>query len=452
MARKHILLEVTQQTPDAFGYNAVLFEAPSTADAEHASEAAIADLGGYGLELEDDIAPVPMFETKECVGPLWRLSTEMASSSPETATDMAANTLVVPCSVRSGDHERLCRHEGVNVWPNSELTLFSDDSDAEEPFLDAVAAASSAGGMDCRPFRPGVPVSTIRHLLGVEALWRQGYRGQNVIVGIVDDGVDATTYPVIGGFSRPGSGRLPGAAPVTSHGSMCAADLLIAAPASRLYDYPFIGVPRSGGALQSTRRSSTSAGSMARPTLPTTATVSSASQPAACSPTTRSMTSIIRSTARYEKSSSPERPFSSPPGTAEGSAQAADATPLASDPDAPSMRATVSPTSLPLLRSTAITNGSATPHKEKECSTRRNPMSRPILTSMPTSAQGGQAALRSRSIVGHRRRARWRLESQRSSFPCCRKRHPSTSNELFWRQRHRWAAMLAGIEISAMVL
>jgi subtilisin family serine protease len=250
MARKHILLEVTQQTPDAFGYNAVLFEAPSTADAEHASEAAIADLGGYGLELEDDIAPVPMFETKECVGPLWRLSTEMASSSPETATDMAANTLVVPCSVRSGDHERLCRHEGVNVWPNSELTLFSDDSDAEEPFLDAVAAASSAGGMDCRPFRPGVPVSTIRHLLGVEALWRQGYRGQNVIVGIVDDGVDATTYPVIGGFSRPGSGRLPGAAPVTSHGSMCAADLLIAAPASRLYDYPFIGVPRSGGALQ----------------------------------------------------------------------------------------------------------------------------------------------------------------------------------------------------------
>ena len=31
---------------------------------------------------------------------------------------------------------------------------------------------------------------------------------------------------------------------------MCAADILIAAPQARLYDYPFLGIPNSGGALQ----------------------------------------------------------------------------------------------------------------------------------------------------------------------------------------------------------
>ena len=246
MARKHILVEVSRHTPDAFRYNSALFESPSNADAEHASESAIADLAGYGLELEDDIAPVPMYGTAQSAIPALRAAT----SSRETGRDAAAKTLVVPCSVRSGEYDRLCKHDGATVWPNSELTLFSDSQDAGEPFIDVVAAASSAGGVDCRPFRPGVPMSTIRHLLGVESLWRQGYRGQNVIVGIIDEGVDGTTYPVVGGFSRPGAGRLPGAAPVTSHGSMCAADILIAAPASRLYDYPFLGVPRSGGALQ----------------------------------------------------------------------------------------------------------------------------------------------------------------------------------------------------------
>jgi serine protease AprX len=62
--------------------------------------------------------------------------------------------------------------------------------------------------------------------------------------------VNGDTYPVIGGFSRPAAGLQPGSAPVTSHGSMCAADILIAAPAARIYDYPFLGVPNSGGALQ----------------------------------------------------------------------------------------------------------------------------------------------------------------------------------------------------------
>ena len=246
-SRMHILVEIRRQTDNAFTHNSAFFESFSAAEAERASESFLADLAGYGLELDDDVAPVPMFSTEE--SGVSSLEAEGFSSS-ETTEDTSAETMVVPCSVRPAEYDRLCERDEVTVWPNSELTLFSDPHDAGGPFVDVVAAATSAGGLDCQPFRPGVPISTIRHLLGVEAIWRQGYRGQNVVVGVVDEGIDGVTYPVIGGFSRPNAARLPGAAPVTSHGSMCAADVLIAAPAVRFYDYPFLGVPRSGGALQ----------------------------------------------------------------------------------------------------------------------------------------------------------------------------------------------------------
>jgi subtilisin family serine protease len=70
-----------------------------------------------------------------------------------------------------------------------------------------------------------------------------------VIVGIIDEGINGSVYPVVGGFTAPGA-PAPGSADITSHGSMCAADVLVAAPFARLYDYPFLGVPNSGGALR----------------------------------------------------------------------------------------------------------------------------------------------------------------------------------------------------------
>ena len=254
MSRTHVLVEVSVETPEAFGFNAMLFESSSTGEAVRAAEVAIADLAGYGLEPEEEAAPVPMFGADLTRSEIQAESlpadrTQFFGSS-ETTSDRTASSLVVPCSVGSADYARLCEHEAIAVWPNSELTLLSGVEGVEASFVDVVAGASSAGGVDCRPFRPSVPVSTIRHLLGVESIWRRGYRGQNVVVGVIDEGVDGTTYPVIGGFARPEAGRLPGTAPVTSHGSMCAADVLIAAPASRIYDYPFLGIPRSGGALQ----------------------------------------------------------------------------------------------------------------------------------------------------------------------------------------------------------
>ena len=109
-------------------------------------------------------------------------------------------------------------------------------------------APGAPAGLDCRPFKPGVDVDAIRELLDVAAVWDDGHRGEGIVVGIIDEGINGATYPVIGGFSRPGR-QAPGAAQITSHGSMCAADVLVAAPDAKLYDYPFLGIPNSGGAL-----------------------------------------------------------------------------------------------------------------------------------------------------------------------------------------------------------
>ena len=174
-----------------------------------------------------------------------------------TNADMASTTTVIPARIDEGALDELRARADVVVWPNSELQLYADwdpalrDVQAEPRdtvgVLDAPSAAPS--GVDCRPFRPAVDIGTIQALLDVSAIWDEGYRGQGVIVGIIDEGVDGTAYPVVGGFARPGS-QAPGSAGITSHGSMCAADVLIAAPEAKLYDYPFLGIPTSGGALQ----------------------------------------------------------------------------------------------------------------------------------------------------------------------------------------------------------
>ncbi len=159
--------------------------------------------------------------------------------------DPAPPSVVVPCTVNAAHYEKLRAdtdesNGAIKVWANSELTLLSESGDL----------AGSVEGPDYDPFRAPVSISEIRRLLGVEAIWRKGFRRQNVVVGVVDNGVDGRTYPVRGGYSRPSAVLQYGAAPVTSHGSMCASDVLIAAPDVTLYDYPFLGIPRSGGALQ----------------------------------------------------------------------------------------------------------------------------------------------------------------------------------------------------------
>lgn len=220
MAKLNVLLEVKQQQEQAFS----VFEAVSTDSKEsfRNAENLMEGLTGLGITVKNDIPPIPMFNTKRKRDILRTFSLDTLSSDAES------DTVVISAEIDE-DKVKLARDRNITVWPNSDVALHA--------------------AVDCRPFLPGVPLGSIEHVLGVDDIWKQGFKGDNICVGIVDEGVHGGTYPVIGGHSRPGA-QLPGAAPVTSHGSMCAADVLLAAPNAKIYDYPFLGIPRSGGVIE----------------------------------------------------------------------------------------------------------------------------------------------------------------------------------------------------------
>lgn len=273
MPTEHLLVEIPAPTGEAF--SAFSAAAASDDEAVHQAERLLERLAGRGVVLTEDHLPIPMFTAAP------GLDDAVAGGAPpealrgfgqrSTNADMGAVTAVVPVAVDRSRVDELRAVDGIRVWPNSPLSLLPQTPSGPVPSADVrppvegvgpaaervgervlddavVDLATSRRGVDCRPFRDAVPVSHIRGLLGVDAVWQNGFHGQNTTVAILDEGIDGSVYPVVGGFSRPGA-RAPGTAPVTSHGSMCAADVLVAAPWTRLTDYPFLGVPRSGGAI-----------------------------------------------------------------------------------------------------------------------------------------------------------------------------------------------------------
>ena len=225
MAKIKVLVEVASTQQQAFSFHS--FAQSSVEESSRQAESVAAELSGFGLEVIGDYPPVPLF-SREVVRGSSRTSGFAAFASPFPNEDLPASTTVISALIDRSASARLASRPGVRVWPDSALTLYQPP-------------------VDCRPFQPAVAAYQIRSLLGVREIWQMGFRGQGIVVGIIDEGVNAF-YPVVGGFSRPG-GLAPGAAPITSHGSMCAADVMVSAPGATILDYPFLGVPDSGGAL-----------------------------------------------------------------------------------------------------------------------------------------------------------------------------------------------------------
>ena len=244
MARVDVLVEVVAEQENAFA--AFEMSAASAARERVAfAERLGADLAGTGLEFTDAEPPVPMFSEAVVAGYDARREGPRrgrgaaaepggfaAFGEPRENPDVAASSTVVPARIDEAQLEALTGRPGVRVWPNSELTLIQ------------------VPPVDCRPFRAAASIADVRAALAVDAMrLAGGGSGAGIAVAILDEGFDGSVYPAAGGFALPGS-QPPGGAPITSHGSMCAADVLVAAPDAALFDYPFLGVPRSGGALR----------------------------------------------------------------------------------------------------------------------------------------------------------------------------------------------------------
>lgn len=221
MARVEVLIELDAEVGDALETFSI---AGSSLD-EGRSQVESLLPSMNGLAYRPTAKPIPMF-TLAGQPDTRGLSALRAFASPETSDDLPSVTQVIPLQVEEdvlGDLQSL---PGVRVWPSSPVSYFRTD---------------------CPPFRPAVSIEVIRAKLGLSAISTGGTRGSGVVVGLLDEGINGVEYPVVGGYARAGA-QQPGAGAIDSHGSMCAADVLVAAPDAKLLDYPFL-VLRSGGAL-----------------------------------------------------------------------------------------------------------------------------------------------------------------------------------------------------------
>lgn len=93
--------------------------------------------------------------------------------------------------------------------------------------------------IDCTPGQSKGDGADVVRALNADKVWQAtGVKGDDIVVGVVDGGVDGSIYPVVGGWS-PDAGSQPGDSSVAwgGHGNMCAFDTLVAAPNARLFDY-----------------------------------------------------------------------------------------------------------------------------------------------------------------------------------------------------------------------
>lgn len=264
MPKQLMLVEVLTETTEAFALHAVAVA--SMKESETQLEKLAAGIGGAGVDIDPEYPPLPMFAHAR--GGAHAVAGGLrAFSSPTTNKDLAATSTVLTAEIDSEKIAALRKKKNVRLYPASRLHLMTGcqcgggQSRAPEPDrspdleMDEFSIfdiAPTAGGIDCRPFRPGVSVTTIRRVLGVRRPFEDGFAGQNVIVGVVDEGINGLTYPVIGGYEPlPSSMELRfGEADIGSHGSMCAADILVAAPRAKLLDYPLLSEATSADGAQ----------------------------------------------------------------------------------------------------------------------------------------------------------------------------------------------------------
>ena len=205
MPQINVLIEVDATQEDAF--EAFAAAVASEEESARQREELLGPIAGLEGEPVGDTVPVPMFIPPS--SPDGAPPELEAFPSPDTNPDLSSSTVVVPAVVDLATLEELNARDDVRVWPNSELTLLVEWDPAlqdvgDEPG-DSVAVLDAPGapaGLDCRPFKPGVEIDVIRQLLDVAAVWDDGHRGEGIVVGIIDEGIDGTTYPVVGGFSE----------------------------------------------------------------------------------------------------------------------------------------------------------------------------------------------------------------------------------------------------------
>ena len=151
------------------------------------------DLAVSSLTLDQNYEPVPV------------------SPSPDIAVRMAAageQVIVVRGTIGIKSIPELeARAEVLKVWMDSEFQPFTRVSEAvPTAFLEAMPQSANLlqfsgdgaamgpcpiGTCDCSPETPKGTIADVANYLGVDQIWAAGYRGDGIVVAVVDGGITA---------------------------------------------------------------------------------------------------------------------------------------------------------------------------------------------------------------------------------------------------------------------
>ncbi|MED1915516.1 S8 family serine peptidase [Bacillus thuringiensis] len=186
-------------------------------------------LDKYGFSIDHEFHPVD-------INPLKHLESAMSIAEEKA--------VIVRGVIAKSKLEELKSHpEVVDVYRDSRIEGFSDSSAAGT----VMNASAMNGVFECNTQSAIGNALDVAAYLGADQIWRQGFLGKGIVIGIVDGGIEAAgravngTVPnVIGGFPVNNWGM--GSDPLWKrHGNMTATDALCMAPEAKLYDLRIAG-------------------------------------------------------------------------------------------------------------------------------------------------------------------------------------------------------------------
>lgn len=169
---------------------------------------------------------------------------------PAHADQLAAageSTYLVRGTIDPSDRKLLeSQPQVLRVWDDP-LTVPFAGADLE--LIRQTAVPCPFPECDCDPTTAKGDLAAVRAYLGVDQIWKEGFKGDGIVIGIVDDGIravgratgDKLVPNVIGGYPADSWGTTS----ATGHGSMSATDALGTAENAKLYDIRCIGGPAS---------------------------------------------------------------------------------------------------------------------------------------------------------------------------------------------------------------
>ncbi|MGH9900453.1 MAG: S8 family serine peptidase, partial [Pyrinomonadaceae bacterium] len=139
-----------------------------------------------------------------------------------------------------------------------DTTTVVEEQEEREAFVlpQEAFAPCPIGTCDCSPGVAKGTMADVANYLGVNQIWAAGYRGNGIVVGVVDGGITAAGRPVRPGETARRIQRVIGGFPADwgttaaawgEHGNMCSTDVLGMAPNAQIYD-----IRISGGNIQAT--------------------------------------------------------------------------------------------------------------------------------------------------------------------------------------------------------